>query len=328
MVDNVTKISSEDLKASVESARDRAGSAPAKPSPHFVTHSISEFLGLDIKPRAHLLSPWLPEQGLCMLQAYRGVGKTHVALGIAFAVATGGEFLGWQAPKPRGVLYIDGEMPASTMQERLARIVKASDKTDADKFKLLTPDMQEFGVPNLASHRHQDILAPLLKDVDLIVLDNISTLIRTTHSENDEKSWAEIQTWLLKQRSQERSVLLVHHEGKGGLQRGTSKREDILDTVIQLRRPEDYEPSLGASFEVIFKKNRGFYGDEAKSFQAQLDPETGLWACTDLETATFDKVVELMRQEDVSQVDIAHELNINKSTVSRHVKRAKSEGKL
>lgn len=48
-----------------------------------------------------------------MIYAPRGVGKTHVALGIAYAVTSGGQFLGWQASKPRGVLYLDGEMPAN-----------------------------------------------------------------------------------------------------------------------------------------------------------------------------------------------------------------------
>jgi RecA-family ATPase len=55
-----------------------------------------------------------------MLYAWRGVGKTHVALGIGFAVASGGTFLGWQATAPRRVLYLDGEMPGASLQSRLA----------------------------------------------------------------------------------------------------------------------------------------------------------------------------------------------------------------
>lgn len=45
-----------------------------------------------------------------------------------------------------------------------------------------------------------------------------------------------------------RSIVLVHHAGKGGAQRGTSKREDVLDTVIALRRPTDYSADQGARF--------------------------------------------------------------------------------
>ena len=57
-----------------------------------------------------------------MLFAPRGVGKTHVALEAAYAVATGSSFLRWHAPEPHPVLIIDGEMPAGTLQERLTCI--------------------------------------------------------------------------------------------------------------------------------------------------------------------------------------------------------------
>ena len=38
----------------------------------------------------------------------------------------------------------------------------------------------------------------------------------------------------------------MHHAGKGGAQRGTSRREDVLDTVIALRQPQDYQSGEGA----------------------------------------------------------------------------------
>jgi hypothetical protein len=51
-------------------------------------------------------------------------------------------------------------------------------------------------------------------------------------------------------------VLLIHHAGTNGRQRGTSRREDALDTLIALKRPEDYSPEQGARFEVHFEKLR------------------------------------------------------------------------
>jgi RecA-family ATPase len=74
-----------------------------------------------------ILSPWLPKAGLCMIHAFRGIGKTHVSLGIAYAVAKGSNFLSWEASAARNVLYVDGEMPAATLQERLAQIVVMMD---------------------------------------------------------------------------------------------------------------------------------------------------------------------------------------------------------
>src|ERR1700722_20157869 len=85
--------------------------------------SLEEFLILKLPKREILLSPFLPTQGLGLLYAKRGVGKTHVAMVIAYVVATGGSFLKWFAPVPRKVVYIDGEMPAVSMQERFNKIV-------------------------------------------------------------------------------------------------------------------------------------------------------------------------------------------------------------
>ena len=71
--------------------------------------------------------------------------------------------------------------------------------------------------------------------------------------------------WALKQHSAGRSVLFVHHAGKTGAQRGTSKREDVLDTVIALRRPGDYTPARALPLEVHFEKARGFSGDRSRA---------------------------------------------------------------
>jgi putative DNA primase/helicase len=95
----------------------------------------------------------------------------------------------------------------------------------------------------------------VLSDVDLVIFDNLSTLC-TNGSESACDAWVPMQNWLLKLRRQGVAVLLVHHAGTNGRQRGTSRREDALDTVIALRRPEDYSPEQGARFEVHFEKLR------------------------------------------------------------------------
>ena len=60
-----------------------------------------------------------------MIYGPRGIGKTHLTLGIGYVVASGGTFLRWEAAKPRRVLVPDGEMPAVVLHERLARIADA-----------------------------------------------------------------------------------------------------------------------------------------------------------------------------------------------------------
>src|SRR5215211_2272182 len=77
--------------------------------------SLDDFISLKLPPRERVLSPIIPVRGLVMLFAARGVGKTHVAFGMSYAVSCGGEFLRWRAEKPRHVLYVDGEMPQEAL---------------------------------------------------------------------------------------------------------------------------------------------------------------------------------------------------------------------
>lgn len=290
--------------------------------------SIAEFIKMDFPPRENLLGNWLPMQGLVMVYAPRGIGKTFFALNVAYAIASGGGFLCWKSPKAHKVLYIDGEMPAQTMQDRLMGVTVSHEKeAQEDALFIITPDLLPHAMPDLSTVEGQEAIEPSLVDVKLIVIDNISTLCRSGR-ENDSEGWILVQEWALRQRSAGRSVLFVHHAGKGGNQRGTSKREDVLDTVINLKRPVDYSPSDGASFEIHFEKARGFSGEDAEPLFCQLSTDTQdnpLWTYSPLENTTFDKVIDLTN-EGLSQTEIAQELNLNKSTVSRHLKNARDKG--
>jgi putative DNA primase/helicase len=289
--------------------------------------TAAELLVHEFPPRAHLLAPWLPSQGLAMVYAPRGIGKTHFSLGVAFAVASGGPFLNWQAPAAAEVLFIDGEMPGIVLQERLAAICASTGRELTAPLRFITPDLQPHGTPNLADPRDQEQLEPLLEGVSLIVVDNIATCCFGGR-ENETEGWLPVQGWALRQRAAGRSVLFIHHSGKSGSQRGASSREDVLDTVINLKRPGDYDPSHGARFVVSFEKSRGFHGDDANGFEAALTTDSAgaqAWTIVNLEDSTFDQVLALLRDE-VPQADIARELQINRSTVSRHAKRARQEG--
>jgi len=302
---------------------DPATESPAKIRPI----GIHEFLTLEFPPRHNLLSPWLPSQGLGMVYASRGIGKTHFALGVAYAVTSGGQFLGWHATEPAGVLYLDGEMPGVSMQDRISAIAASNDLEPVAPFTILTPDLQPAGMPRIDTPEGQEAIESILTPaIKLIIVDNISTLCRT--KENEADGWTPVQAWALQQRAVGRSVLFVHHAGKGGQQRGTSRREDVLDTVLSLRRPVDYCPDQGAVFEVHFEKARGIYGEDVKPLEARLTTsENGLitWTTRTVEAGMFDRVTQLL-SEGLKQHEIVAELGLSKGTVSKYAKRAKAEG--
>ncbi len=296
--------------------------------PRVVSVATDEFIRMDLPERKELLSPWLPEQGLTMVHAERGIGKTFFAMGCAYAVATGGQFLNFKAPCPKRVLYIDGEMPATAMQERLMQL-KLSQPADEVLMKIITPDLQpkDQASINISDPAFQAALRLEVEHADLIVIDNISTLVRGG-KENDSESWLPVQEWALRQRAAGRSVLWVHHSGKGGQQRGTSRREDVLDTSIGLKRPPDYSPEKGAVFEIHFQKSRGFTGEDAQPLEASMvidDRGRQKWSYRSLEASTYERCCDLAN-EGLKNQEISMELGVNKSTVSRHVRKGKDQG--
>lgn len=299
----------------------------ARPALRVVT--VAELLSLDIPPREMMLAPWLPDQGLAMLYGPRGAGKTYLLLAIALAIAAGGELLAWRAPRPRRVLYLDGEMPAITMRERLARLIRGGGiEAPADHLRIVTPDLQTGPMPDLGTCAGRAVLDAHVAGADLVIVDSISTLTSAAESEADE--WLPLQRWVLDLRRAGRSVLLSHHAGKGGQQRGTSRREDVLDTVLALRRPADYRPEQGARAELVVEKGRGIHGDDARTVEMALadDGSGGLrWTCRTTDDAITERVAAMVR-EGLSHRLIAAELHCGVATVSRHRRLAAAAGLL
>jgi len=303
-------------------------SSPCQPTT-LKSLNVRDLLSLEIQRREMILNPILPEQGLVMIHAPRGIGKTHVSLMIAYAVATGDQmFHGkWTSDKPNKVLFVDGEMPLAVVQERLTKIIKNTDAeamTD-DNLLIITPDLQDQGISDLSTREGQHFVEEHLKNVKLLILDNYSSLCRKGR-ENDAESWIPLQEWFLKLRRRGISVLLIHHSNKSGGQRGTSKKEDLLDTVITLRKPETYNPKEGARFEIHYEKARGFYGEDAAPFEVCLKEENGkfTWQVRDIEDCQLDKVIEL-KKEGLTQREIAEELGVSVGTVNRRLKIAKDK---
>lgn len=298
--------------------------------PRIIALGIDELLKHEFPPMEALLSPWLRKQYLAMVYSRRGVGKTHFGLGVAYAVAGGGKFLKWPADKARKVLYIDGEMPGAAIRDRLAAIVASSSEAAEPPegyFRIITPDVQTRSLPDLGTLEGQAEIGELLADAELIVLDNLSTLMRSG-TENEGESWLPMAAWALARRREGRAVLFVHHAGKSGQQRGSSRREDLLDVVIELKHPGDYTPDRGAQFVVRFDKARGLYGEDVREIEATLTHDANgaqAWTWREAEGATLDRVVELAKL-DMSDGEIAADLGVDRSTVYRARRKAEERG--
>jgi hypothetical protein len=294
--------------------------------------NIRDFMGMSFPPIQMLLDPIISSQGLTMLYAPRGIGKTFLSLWISYAIAAGKSmFEGkWETSRQHKILFVDGEMPSATLQDRLGACLNFLGPIDTpERFTIITRDPQAREMPDLSTIEGQKDLDPHLEGVSLLILDNLSSLLRSGE-ENEASSWKVVQEWLLSLRARGISVLLVHHANKSGSQRGTSKREDILDTIISLKHPKDYQPEQGARFEVHYEKTRGFHGEKAKPFEVWL--KNGSWEVSETLADTAPRAEEVpfiekyadvinLRKEGLSIRAIADRLKLSKSNAARIVKK-------
>ena len=93
-------------------------------------------------------------------------------------------------------------------------------------------------IPSLLTEYGRKLVEEALGDAEVLVLDSISTLFN--FATNEEEPWLEVMAWLKKLRSKGLCIIFLHHAGKQGIQRGSSKSEDLLDVSIKLAQPEDY----------------------------------------------------------------------------------------
>ena len=310
---------------------DLQASRGANPPDRFPDYDLETFLRLENPPRQWLAEGLIAERGLAMVHAKRGVGKPHFVLGLACAIAAGKPFLRYRVPAPAGILLVDGEMPTPDLQERLRQNVNAGAGPKAP-LRLLCADLAEGNLPSLATPEGQAVIeGKLTPSIKLLILDSVSTLCHNSDaSENDAASWDAIQAWLLRLRRQGLAVLLVHHGGKDGRQRGTSKREDILDQVLLLQQPSDYQPSEGARFEVHLEKGRQVKGDLAEPYEATLTGVDGaaLWTWKLLRAGGRGNEIRELVLAGATVRGIADELGLPATTVYRAIQRMREQGDL
>jgi putative DNA primase/helicase len=150
-----------------------------------------------------------------------------------------------------------------------------------------------------------------------LVLDNVSCLFPGI-SEDKKQDWEPINAWLIRLRHRGITVLLGHHAGKGGQQRGTSGREDNLDTIIALTKPPGHQAKDGCHFHLRFEKARGIKGDTVDELDVRLDttPDGLGWTWCPLDVKRKARIEDMLG-DGMPPKSIAEELGISASYVYR-----------
>jgi len=186
------------------------------------------------------------------IHAWRGVGKTQLALYQAGALAgVGGQFFNWRSTRPMRVLYVEGEQPAVDVQ-KVVELQTASAKA-ANLHMMTLEDQPLFRFPKIVTPEGQAAWERYIEEhkIEVLFLDSLSTLASIPM--NDEEAQLKLTDWFMRLRTGLRvTVVYLQHDGKTGQQRGHSKHEDLIDLSIHLTWPADYQgvQGLRANFHI------------------------------------------------------------------------------
>jgi len=307
---------------------------PTEPKPIDFILGAEEFCRRDFPKREYHLTPIIPEQGIILLPAWRGIGKTWLAMSILDAISRGSGLGPWTAGKAAPCMYVDAELPPGDLKERLITI-NPSHNRKAPFFIYNDCEMTSHGVrrASFLDETWRGYMKQMLLDlsVKVVCFDNISSLSPGI-DENSKQAWDVINQWLLDLRFAGIASLLPHHTGKGGLQRGTSGREDNVDMSIMLKHPPNYSPEMGCEFVVTFEKARV----PAEHLHALADVRMTLtskpdgsveWRWAYAKTETKKTILEMLK-DGSSYDEIVEATGVTKGYISKIKKAGKHEGLL
>ena len=195
-----------------------------------------------------------------LLHATTGLGKTHLGMGLFAHAAAGKDFLHWHCPRPRNVLYIDGEMSRALFKERLDDMVGrlgvipprflAFSREDIPDFAPLNTREGQAAFWKLVEEAERRLNGPL----DALSLDNIMSLI--TGDMKEEDAWRDTMPLVHALTKRRTGQLWLHHTGHDASRGyGTKTREWQLDVVAHLDQVKRADTDV--SFTLSFPKARG-----------------------------------------------------------------------
>jgi RecA-family ATPase len=284
-----------------------------------------------IPPREKLLGQWLCRADLGFVFAPRGVGKTWLSMALPKAISQGLELGLWEAGELKAkVLYIDGEMPLELTRHRSRGLGMGKGDVTYLHHEVLFDTLGSS--LNIGNEAHRQALTELIvsKGYELLILDNLSCLAAGV-DENKGDHYEPIKFWLLELRRRKITVIVVHHAGRAeGVMRGHSKREDDCSWILSLTSAKE-ETDQGAKFISHFSKPSRNTGEPQRDLLwhfTSVEDGTVSFTCEEAQTGEFETMLRHISEGVSCQKDLAEMMDKPKGTISKWIKRAKSQGRV
>lgn len=307
-----------------------------------------------------MLEPLIREKTITQISGGYGSGKTHLGLAVALSLAHNRDFLDYKIRKDNPVLYVEGELPADDLRERIIGLNNSFiEKHINDEKTILKPEYQytlfqddlinagiKYGFPRLAiaddetkalvGRRAIEDLATRIKiktgKWPVIFLDNFSAFAQV--DENKAKDWTTFMHWLISFKTKGASLVLFHHTNKStGSASGSNMSQRFVDTHIITRAlDEKHRFNLNGKnvqCTVHFDKFRNFGGEHVQPFMLTCT-EDGIWKKYPILKANDRKIIEYhdaaMPVKDMVEKFAEDNVKISEKTLYRRIKELKFQG--
>lgn len=299
------------------------------------------------------MKPWLQAGQFTFIFGDYGTGKSLLAVHIAYLLGLEDyykedcEIREWEVRNPTGCLYIDGELGAEELKERISQfewVGKQQEHIKTKSFCLPEYQLATEDMFLLSERTNQLQVIQWLQenpDYKLLILDSVTTLFGLTE-ENSNSEWSsKINPFLRDLRALGVAVIILHHSGKDSSRglRGASSMGAMAHNIYCLTNHSDKDLDAGEAWFVLSKKKQRTGGFQFKSFAihySQNSDETETyWEVTgatqrekeDLNDKQIIIIKHLIRGKE-KQVEIAGRIGCTPAHVTQTKKRARSLGYL
>ena len=296
---------------------------------------------------SYILWPIVAKQQIRQVFAKAGSGKTLMMLHEACADASGYDFLHFKNKdnKKTPVLYVEGEMDASSVQKRYDDIEVAYQRENkklnkefmffsllADQkymyFHSLTRDVGRLNVEITAQQ-----IEKLTGEKPVIYLDNITAL--TVMQEKEGAEWVELMQWLSRLRNRGYHVTFLHHPTKTGeTASGSNIKERSIDIDMKLTTPdektslEEFEEGHTQICIEFLKWREHMNTFHSKKRIAVIERATGAWQIFPHLNKTQRSIYLQLKQGKKAEDIISVKEGMSKANVYKVIKILKEEGVL
>jgi hypothetical protein len=233
----------------------RAAEEARKPKPGHLTGNW--WLVREITRPTPVLGEVICTSTRMLLGGPTGVGKSHVCLAMAGAIATGRGYLHWLGPtKPLTVLYIDGEMALDLIQDRIRDLHRRMGKPDFARLQVLC--REDF--PEMAGLNTQAGVDFMLAVIDqikpaVVFLDNRMCL--TSGDMKEEVTWTDALPFVLELTRRQIAQVWIDHTGHATDRiYGSSTKEWQMDVVAMLEALEQPDADIAVRLRFIKTRRR------------------------------------------------------------------------